>query len=93
MRKRTTSPYRVLCPLKRVDWEPGGDPTKINAQNRGKSKYKRISRDEATTIIANELRRVADKYGPSSICDLYLSGHNEGHNVEGSNDSISYFLQ
>lgn len=93
MRKRTTSPNRVLYPLKRVDWEPGGDPAKVNAQNRGKSKYKRISWDEATTIIANELKRVADKYGPSAICDLYLSGHNEGHNVEGSNDSISAFLQ
>ena len=83
MSRRTTSPNRVLYPLKRVDWEPGGDPAKINAQNRGKSKYKRITWDEATTIIASELKRVADKYGPAAICDLYLSGHNEGHSVEG----------
>jgi hypothetical protein len=34
-RKRTDSPNRVLYPMKRVDWEPGGDPEKINAQNRG----------------------------------------------------------
>lgn len=93
MRKRTTSPNRILYPLKRVDWEPGGDPAKINAETRGKSKFVRISWDEATTLIASELKRVADKYGPSAICDLYLSGHNEGHRVEGSNDTIQPFLQ
>jgi len=52
-KKRVYSPNRILYPLKRVDWEPGGDPAKINAQNRGRSKFKRISWDELTTTIAN----------------------------------------
>lgn len=51
---RAYSPNRIPFPLKRVDWEPGGDPEKINAENRGISKFVRISWDEATTIIANE---------------------------------------
>ena len=44
-KKRTYSPNRIKYPLKRVDWDPNGER---NPQNRGKSKYKRISWDEAT---------------------------------------------
>jgi trimethylamine-N-oxide reductase (cytochrome c) len=94
-RKSTTSPQRILYPLKRVDWEPGGDPAKINAQNRGTSHYKRITWDEAATIVASEMRRVADKYGTSALSNLMDSGHGEGykHNVEGFHGEITSFLQ
>ena len=44
-KKRTYSPNRIKYPLKRVDWDPNGER---NPQNRGKSKYVRISWDEAT---------------------------------------------
>ncbi len=47
--------------MKRVDWDPDGER---NTQNRGRSKYKRISWDEATDIIAAEIRRIHKKYGP-----------------------------
>ncbi len=43
-KKRIYSPNRILYPLKRVDWDPKGER---NPQNRGKSKYVRISWDEA----------------------------------------------
>ena len=66
-KKSIYSPNRVLYPLKRVDWEPGGDPAKMNTQNRGKSKYKRITWDEATDIIASEITRIKEKYGPFAI--------------------------
>jgi trimethylamine-N-oxide reductase (cytochrome c) len=92
-RKRTDSPNRVLYPLQRVDWEPGGDPAKINAQNRGKSKYKRISWDEAATIIANEIKRVGDKYGPSALTATYSGGHSEGHSLPGSHGCQEGLLQ
>jgi trimethylamine-N-oxide reductase (cytochrome c) len=95
-RKRTDSPNRVLYPLKRVDWEPGGDPAKINAQNRGISKYKRISWDEASKIIANELKRVADKYGPEAVSCVYSGGHSEGNSVSGTHGTqenmVNYWL-
>jgi len=54
-KKRVYSPNRVLYPLKRVDWDPNGER---NPQTRGKSKYVRISWDEATDIIAAEIKRI-----------------------------------
>src|ERR1039457_1754362 len=54
-KKRAYSPNRIKYPLKRVDWDPDGER---NPQNRGKSKFKRISWDEAANIIASELKRI-----------------------------------
>ena len=53
-----------MYPLKRVDWDPNGER---NPQNRGKSKYVRISWDEATDIIAAEIRRIEKEYGLGAI--------------------------
>ena len=72
-KKRTYSPNRVMYPLKRVDWDPSGDR---NTQNRGKSKYVRISWDEATDIIASEIRRIHKEYGPLGIL-VQGDGHGE----------------
>ena len=72
-KKRVYSPNRIKYPLKRVDWDPNGER---NPQNRGKSKFKRISWDEATDLIASEIKRIKAKYGPYGIlaqCD----GHGE----------------
>ncbi len=66
-KQRVYSPNRIKYPLKRVDWNPNGDR---NPQNRGRSKFKRISWDEATEIIVNELKRVRDTYGPCAIYSL-----------------------
>ncbi|MBN1177011.1 MAG: molybdopterin-dependent oxidoreductase, partial [Dehalococcoidales bacterium] len=72
-KKRVYSPNRILYPLKRVDWNPEGER---NVRNRGVSKYVRISWDEATDIIAAEIKRVQKKYGPESIF-LQTEGHGE----------------
>ena len=80
-KKRVYSKNRVMYPLKRVDWEPGGDPEKINPQNRGKSKFERISWDEAAKIIAGEMRRVSEKYGPTSIFCIGEDGHKESKDI------------
>ena len=53
-KSRVYSPNRVRYPLKRVDWDSNGER---NPQNRGKSKYVRISWDEAAQFVADELRR------------------------------------
>ena len=79
-KKRVYSPNRIKYPLKRVDWEPGGDPAKINPQNRGKSKFVRISWDEAATIIADEIKRVTAGYGARAIL-AQQHGHGEKKNV------------
>lgn len=70
-KNRTYSKNRVPYPLIREDWDPNGAR---NTQTRGVSKYKRISWDEATEIIAREIKRIHDDYGPYSI---YVQG--EGH--------------
>ncbi len=46
-KNRVNSPNRTMYPLKRVDWDPNGER---NPQNRGISKYVRISWDERGRI-------------------------------------------
>lgn len=70
-KNRTYSKNRVPYPLIRVDFDPDGDR---HPETRGKSKYRRISWDEVTDIIAKEIKRIHDDYGPYSI---YVQG--EGH--------------
>lgn len=81
-KERTYSKNRVKYPLKRVDWEPGGDPAKINAANRGISKYKRISWDEAYDIMEAEIRRIIDAYGPYSVLTVGEDGHRESKDLQ-----------
>ena len=78
-KKRVYSPNRIKYPLKRVDWDPKGER---NTHNRGKSKYKRISWDEATGIIASEITRVREQYGPLAIL-TQGDGHGECKLVQG----------
>ncbi|MFC1901908.1 molybdopterin-dependent oxidoreductase [Chloroflexota bacterium] len=72
-KKRVYSPNRIKYPLKRVDWDPNGER---NPQNRGKSKFRRISWDEALNIIASEIKRVKAKYGSYAILSQG-DGHGE----------------
>jgi trimethylamine-N-oxide reductase (cytochrome c) len=73
-KKMAYSPNRVKYPLKRVDWDPKGER---NPQNRGKSKFKRISWDEASDIIASEIKRVQETYGPYAVFVMGEDGHSE----------------
>jgi len=52
-RKFVYHPDRLKYPMKRVG-------------KRGEGKFERISWDEATTLIADNLKRITEKYGPSS---------------------------
>src|SRR6266568_2878305 len=54
-------PDRLKYPLKRVG-------------KRGEGKWQRISWDEATTIIATQVKRLLDKHGPYSVYSQYASG-------------------
>ena len=76
-KSRVYSKNRVRYPLKRVDWDHKGER---NPQNRGKSKYVRISWDEAAQICADELVRMKETYGPEAVlCESDM--HGEGKNV------------
>ena len=71
-KKRVYSPNRIKYPLKRVDWDPKGER---NPQNRGISKYVRISWDEAASLIAGEIKRIHKQYGP---CGILVQGDGHG---------------
>ena len=72
-KKRIYSPNRILYPVKRADWDPNG---KRNTENRGKSKFVRISWDEAIDIIAAEIKRIKETYGMEAVL-AQADGHGE----------------
>ncbi|OFV79393.1 MAG: hypothetical protein A2W26_08370 [Acidobacteria bacterium RBG_16_64_8] len=74
-RRRIYSEERIKHPMKRVDFDPMGER---NPQNRGKSRYERISWDEALTLVAGELKRVQDMYGGPAVSGCTSSHHNWG---------------
>ena len=88
-KKRVYSPNRIKYPLKRIDWDPNGQR---NPQNRGKSKFVRISWDEATDIIASEIKRVHKKYGPYAIL-LQGDGHGETKTLHGPHGCSMLLLE
>jgi trimethylamine-N-oxide reductase (cytochrome c) len=88
-KKRAYSPNRVKYPLKRVDWDPGGER---NTQNRGISKYKRMSWEEATNIIASEIKRVHKEYGPLAIL-AQADGHGECKSVHAPHGCQTLLLE
>jgi molybdopterin guanine dinucleotide-containing S/N-oxide reductase-like protein len=87
-KKRVYSPNRIKYPLKRIDWDPDGDR---NTQNRGKSKYKRISWDEVTDLLACEIKRVQKKYGPYAIL-TQTDGHSECKQLNAPHGCITLLL-
>ena len=85
---RVYSKNRVRWPLKRVDWDPDGAR---NPQNRGKSKYVRISWDEATDIISKELLRIREKYGMSAVF-AQADMHGEGKHLSPCHGTFNRLL-
>jgi len=69
------SKNRILHPMKRVDFDPEGER---NIQNRGKSKFVRISWDEALDIVSKEIKR-AKAVGPGAVCVANGSHHQWGN--------------
>ena len=69
------APNRILYPMKRVDFDPDGEG---NPQNRGVSRYERISWDRALDIVAGEIKRVKREHGPGAIMNGSGSHHTWG---------------
>ena len=59
------SPDRLKYPMKRKNWQPGGEG--FNGELRGKDEWERISWDEALDLVASEVSRIREKYGNRSI--------------------------
>ncbi|HWQ76518.1 MAG TPA: molybdopterin-dependent oxidoreductase [Syntrophomonas sp.] len=88
-KKRAYSSNRIPYPMKREDWDPNGAR---NPQNRGKSKFVRISWDEATDFIASELKRIKAKYGPYSVF-AQADGHGETKIIHGPHGCQTKLLE
>jgi trimethylamine-N-oxide reductase (cytochrome c) len=71
-RSHVYSPKRILTPLKRVDFHPNG---KRSIQNRGVSGYEPISWDEAFAMVAEEITRNREEYGPAATLTSPGSHH------------------
>ncbi|OGO32535.1 MAG: dehydrogenase [Chloroflexi bacterium RBG_16_56_11] len=87
-KKRVYSPNRILYPLKRVDWDPGGNR---NTGSRGNSKYERISWEEAAETITGELKRITGKYGSEAVL-AQADGHGEGKGIHAAHGSALKLL-
>lgn len=74
-RQRLYSEDRLKHPLKRVDFDPRGDR---HPETRGKSPYERISWDQALDLVAGEIKRIQDLYGPAAVTAMTSSHHNWG---------------
>jgi molybdopterin guanine dinucleotide-containing S/N-oxide reductase-like protein len=87
-KKRVFSPGRIRYPMKRVDFDPNGER---NPQNRGVSKYVRISWEEALDIIASEILRIKETYGPTAILNQ-SDQHGENKVVHGPHGCMRKLL-
>ncbi len=87
-KKRVYSPNRIKYPLKRVDWDPDGER---NPQNRGISRYQRISWSEAAQIVAGEIKRIDRQYGPLAIL-AQVDGHGECKTVHHAHGNSALLL-
>ena len=61
------SPSRIRYPMVREGYLKAGSASNAHRANRGKEKFVRVSWDEALDLVASEIRRVYEQYGPSAV--------------------------
>jgi trimethylamine-N-oxide reductase (cytochrome c) len=78
LKARLYAPDRLLYPLKRVGFQPGGQS---DVSNRGKGEFVRISWEEALSTTASEIMRIQGKYGPSGVI-AWNNAHMDGGSLQ-----------
>jgi len=86
--RRVYAPDRILYPMVRVDWQPGGGGDRTT---RGQPRYRRVSWDEALDLVANELKRVKDTYGNEAILSQSIGGWQTAGNFNSKNGQMARF--
>ncbi len=74
-RTRVYAENRIKYPYRRKNFDPRGDR---HPEMRGKDEYVRISWNEALDLVAGEIKRIREKYGPAAITGMTSSHHNWG---------------
>lgn len=87
--RRVYAPDRILYPMVRVDWEPGGGGDR---DTRGEPRYRRVSWDEALDLVAGELQRVKDTYGNEAIFANSVGGWSTKGNFHSKNGQRGRFM-
>src|SRR5690606_12578198 len=86
---RVYAPDRILYPMVRVDWQPGGGGDRTT---RGQPRYRRVSWDEALDLVAGELKRVKDTYGNEAFLTPSLGGWQTAGNFNSKNGQMARFI-
>ena len=68
---------RILTPLKRKSWQPGGGEN-AHGELRGVDEWEPISWDEAVKYCADEISRIIDEYGNAGIYSKNSSAFTNG---------------
>ena len=87
--RRAYAPDRILYPMVRTDWAPGGGGDRTT---RGKPSYKRVSWDEALGLVADELTRVKDGFGNEAILAQVIAGWSTLGNFHSKNAQVGRFF-
>lgn len=87
--RRAYAPDRILYPMVRVDWEPGGGGDR---DTRGEPRYRRVSWDEALDLVADELQRVKDDFGNEAILAQTIAGWQTAGNLNSKGSQMARFI-
>jgi molybdopterin guanine dinucleotide-containing S/N-oxide reductase-like protein len=87
--RRAYAPDRILYPMVREDWKPGGGGDR---STRGVPRYRRVSWDEALDLVAGELQRVKDDFGNEAILAQSIAGWQTAGNLNSKNSQQARFI-
>jgi molybdopterin guanine dinucleotide-containing S/N-oxide reductase-like protein len=86
--RRVYAPDRILQPMVRVGWKPGGEG---NAASRGSDTYKTVSWKTALDLVAGELKRLKEKNGNEAFAAKVVGGWQTAGNLNAKMTQIARF--
>ena len=86
--RRVYAPDRILQPMVRVGWKPGGQG---NSKTRGADTYKTISWNAALDLVAGELKRIKEKDGNEAFAAKVVGGWQTAGNLNAKMTQIARF--
>ena len=86
---RVYAPDRILYPMVRTDWKPGGGG---NRATRGVPRYRRVSWDEAYSLVGQEAPRVKGRYRNEAILGSVFGGWQTAGSLHTKLGQVGRFL-